>query len=119
MIILIGESGSGKTSILNELLKNGYRDNDVFIQRDLNIQETRDRAQEQGIDTIKCFYIFVPAEERTKRMLTRGDSFESIQRIMEMENDKLKNAKEVADFVIENKVLEDAVEEIMRLDKGE
>lgn len=62
---------------------------------------------------IISFYIHVPAEERTKRMLARGDSIESIQKRLEIDSEKFKNAKEVADFVIENKVLEDAVSEIL------
>lgn len=119
MIILIGESGSGKASIRNELIKRGYRDDEVCIQMDSSIEDVKNKAKEQGFDTVKTIYISVPAEERTKRMLTRGDSVESIQRIMEMENEKFKNAKDIADFVVKNDVLQDAVEEIIRLDRGE
>lgn len=175
MIILIGESGSGKTSILNELIKRGYKkatnhttrpiredevenpeyvfvskeefnrmwdegkllqrtefdgeyygisteslqDDVVCIQIVSSIQDVKNRAKEQGFDInkIKCFYISVPAEERTKRMLSRGDSIESIQRRMEIDSEKFKGVKDVVDFVVENVKLEDVVNEIIRLDK--
>ncbi len=138
MIILIGESGSGKTSILNELVKREYKkaefdgeynaintdslkDDVVCIQIVSSIQDVKNRAKEKGFDInkIKCFYISVSAEERTKRMLLRGDSLDSIQRRMEIDNEEFKNAKDVADYVVKNDVLEDAVEEIIRLDRGE
>ena len=171
MIILIGESGCGKTTILNELEKmglqkainhttrqrrsgeeqnaeylfvtkeefeqmwtdgkllqraefngeyygistNSLKDNVACIQIVDSIADVKKRAQELGYGNIKIttFYIYVPAEERTKRMLARGDSIESIQKRLEIDNEKFRNAKEVADFVIENKVLEDAVSEIL------
>ena len=59
------------------------------------------------------FYVHVPAEERTRRMLARGDSIELIQKRLEIDNKKFKNAKDVADYVIENKVLENALNEIL------
>lgn len=175
MIILIGESGSGKTTILNELVKRGYtkainhttrpmREEEaenpeyVFVSKDEfnsmwdegkllqraefnneyygmsveslkddvaciqiadSIKDVKARALELGFDNknIVSFYIYVPAEERTKRMLSRGDSIESIQKRLEIDNEKFKNAREVVDFVVENNILEDAVEEIIRLDK--
>lgn len=175
MIILIGESGSGKTTILNELVKKGYKkavnhttrpiredevenpeyifvnkdefntmwdegkllqraefdgeyygigadslqDDVVCIQIVDSIKDVKNRAFDLGFDEnkITSFYISVPAEERTKRMLARGDSIESIQRRMEIDSEKFKCAKEVVDYVVENKVLADAVEEIIRLDK--
>ena len=170
MIILIGESGSGKTTILNELEKRGFQkainyttrpkrdegetseyqfvskeefekmweegkllqraefagenygisvdslqENVACIQIVDSIADVKKRAQELGLGNMKIisFYIHVPAEERTKRMLARGDSIESIQKRLEIDSEKFKNAKEVADFVIENKVLEDAVSEIL------
>lgn len=171
MIILIGESGSGKTTILNELEKRGYKkainhttrprrieeeqtseymhvtkeefeqmwtdgkllqraefngeyygistnslkDDVACIQIVDSIADVKKRAQELGLGDMKiiCFYIYVPAEERTKRMLLRGDSLEQIQKRLEIDSEKFKNAKEVVDYVIENKVLEDAVAEIL------
>ena len=81
----------------------------------MKIKCLKQRVQELVLDNMKIisFYIYVPAEERTKRMLTRGDSIESIQKRLEIDNEKFKNAKEVVDYVIENKVLEDAVNEIL------
>ena len=175
MIVLIGESGSGKTTILNELVKRGYKkainhrtrpiredeeenpeyifvnkdefnnmwDNGKLLQRaefdneyygmsveslkdDVvciqiadSIKDVKTRAYELGFNekNITCFYIYVPAEERTKRMLSRGDSIDSIQKRLKIDNEKFKNAREVVDFVVENKVLEETVEEIIRLDK--
>lgn len=175
MIILIGESGSGKTTILNELEKRGYKkaknhttrpkreeekENSeyIFITKDEfnnmwdegkllqraefnneyygiasnslredvaciqivdSIADVKAKAFELGFDdrNITCFYIYVPAEERTKRMLARGDSIEAIQKRLEIDNEKFKNAKEVVDYVVENKVLQEAVDEIIALDK--
>ncbi|MBR6033243.1 MAG: AAA family ATPase [Clostridia bacterium] len=175
MIILIGESGSGKTTILNELEKRGYkkainhttrakrpgeennaeyvfttkdefntmwdegkllqraefnneyygissdsiRDDVACIQIVDSIADVKERAKELGLGDKKIvtFYISVPAEERTKRMLLRGDSLDSIQKRLEIDNEKFKNVKEVVDFTVENDILEDAVNEIIRLDK--
>ena len=121
MIILIGECGSGKTSILNELIKNGYSKDDVVcLKTDQSIDDVKEKAAELGFDAenIKSFYIFVPAEERTKRMLSRGDSIETIQMRMKIDSEKFKGAKETADFVIKNEILEEAVNEIIKLDRG-
>lgn len=172
MIILIGESGSGKTTILNELEKRGYKkainhttrpkrdgekqnseylfvtkeefeqmwtdgkllqraafngeyygistnslkDDVACIQIVDSIIDVKKRAQELGLENMKIvsFYIHVPTEERTKRMLSRGDSIESIQKRLEIDNEKFKNAREIVDYVIENNVLEDAVNEILQ-----
>ena len=94
---------------------NSLKDNVACIQIVDSIADVKKRAQELGLGNMKIisFYIHVPAEERTKRMLARGDSIESIQKRLEIDSEKFKNAKEVADFVIENKVLEDAVSEIL------
>lgn len=175
MIILIGESGSGKTTILNELEKRGFqkainhttrpkreeekekaeyvfvtkdqfndmwdegkllqraefnneyygissaslRENVACIQIVESIADVKSKAFELGFDerNITCFYIYVPAEERTKRMLARGDSIEAIQKRLEIDSEKFKNAKEVVDYIVENKVVAEAVEEIIKLDK--
>lgn len=171
MIILIGESGSGKTTILNELVKRGFqkainhttrkkrdkeeqndeylfvtkeefeqmwtdgkllqraefngehygisvnslKDNVVCIQIPDSVTDVKKRAKEFGMQNMKIitFYVHVPAEERTRRMLARGDSIELIQKRLEIDNKKFKNAKDVADYVIENKVLENALNEIL------
>ncbi len=175
MVILIGESGSGKTTILNELEKKGYKkavnyttrakreeekteseyefiskdefnnmwdegkllqraefENEYYgisidslrpevacIQIASSIADVKNRAIELGFDNnkITSFYISVPAEIRTKRMLERGDSIDSIQKRIETDSEKFKNAREVVDYVIENDILENAVNEIIKLDK--
>lgn len=175
MIILIGESGSGKTTILNELEKRGFgkavnhttrakreeekesteykfvtKDefNDMWDEGKLlqraefnneyygissdslkedvaciqivdSIKDVKSKAFELGFDekNITCFYIYVPAEERTKRMLARGDSLEAIQKRLEIDSEKFKNAKEVVDYIVENNVVQEAVDKIIELDK--
>lgn len=172
MVILIGESGSGKTTILNELEKRGFkkainhttrprrkneeqnseylfvtkeefeqmwtdgkllqraefngeyygistnslRDDVACIQIVDSIADIKQKAKELKMENMKtiCFYIYVPAEERTKRMLARGDSLESIQERLRIDNEKFKNARNVVDYVIENNILEDAVNEILK-----
>lgn len=174
MIILIGESGSGKTTILNELEKRGFQkainyttrpkreagetseyqfvskeefekmweegkllqraefagenygisidslqENVACIQIVDSIADVKNRARQLGLSNLKiiCFYIHVPPEERTKRMLTRGDSLEAIQKRLEIDSVKFKKAREVVDYTIENNVLEHAVNEIIQLAK--
>lgn len=172
MIILIGESGSGKTTILNELEKRGFRkainhttrpkrnENETteykFITKEEfekmwsegkllqraefsgeyygistdslkedvaciqivdSIADVKQRAKQLGLGDMKIvsFYIHVPAEERTKRMLSRGDSLESIQKRLEIDSVKFKQAREVVDYTVENNILEQAVDEIIKL----
>lgn len=176
MIVLIGESGSGKTTILNELEKKGFqkaidyttrsrRQDDVMateyrfiskkefeqlwqegklLQRAVynnefyglsaeaiqeentcciqivdSIVDIKAKLQELGITNkrIVVFYIYVPAEERTKRMLARGDSIDKIQERLALDKEKFKDAKKVSDYIIENKILEEAVAQIITLAK--
>ena len=170
MIILIGESGSGKTTILNELEKIGYKkainhttrpkrktddelneykflskeefnkmwsegkllqraefNNEFYgistdsLKSDIacisitdSVKDIKERVEELKIKDvdIKTFYIYVPEEERINRMLKRGDSMEAINKRLEIDKEKFIEAKEVADYVIENINLEDAVKEI-------
>ena len=172
MIILIGESGSGKTTILNELEKRGFRkainhttrpkrnENETteykFITKEEfekmwsegkllqraefggeyygistdslkedvaciqivdSITDVKQRAKQLGLGDMKIvsFYIHVPPEERTKRMLSRGDSLESIQKRLEIDSVKFKQAREVVDYTVENNILEQAADEIIKL----
>jgi len=172
MIVLIGESGAGKDSILNELEKIGYkrainyttrakRNNDadqknlVFITKQefekmwnnnklanraefnnefygiaseslkedgvaiaitQSIKDIKEKIREQNLDVnLKCFYIFVSEEERIKRMKNRGDSEENIEKRIEIDREKFKNAKEVVDYTIENIDLKEAVNNIRKL----
>ncbi|MBR6504980.1 MAG: AAA family ATPase [Clostridia bacterium] len=171
MIILIGESGSGKTTILNELEKRGFKkainhttrpkrktDDELneykFLSKDeFNkmwdegklLQRAEFNSEFYGISTdslkpdvacvsitdsvkdikrrvedleikdvdIKTFYIYVPEEERINRMLKRGDSMEAINIRLEIDKEKFTEAKEVADYTIENVNLEIAVNDII------
>lgn len=171
MIILIGESGSGKTTILNELEKRGFKkainhttrpkrktddelneykflskeefnkmwDEGKLLQRaEFNnefygistdslkpnvacvsitdsVKDIKNRVEELKIKDvdIKTFYIYVPQEERINRMLKRGDNLETINRRLEIDKEKFKEAKKIADYTIENVFLEDAVSKII------
>ena len=170
MIVLFGESGAGKDTILNELVKKGYekaknyttrekrqgdendnnlnfvskekfeelwksgklaqraelngqfygisidslKDNVVLISITKTIQDLKNKIKELNITSInfKTFYISVPKEERIKRMEKRGDSKQSIQERLKTDEEKFKDAKKVADYIIENNNLEKAVGEI-------
>jgi len=171
MIILIGESGSGKTTILNELEKMGFKkaknhttrpkrktddelneykfltkeefnkmwDEGKLLQRaEFNnefygistdslkpniacvsitdsVKDIKKRVEELKIKDvdIKTFYIYVPQEERINRMLKRGDSADAINKRLEIDKEKFKEAKEVADFTIENVDLKRTVNDIV------
>lgn len=174
MIILIGESGSGKTTILNELEKRGFKkainhttrpkrnegetaeynfitkeefekmwsegkllqraefDGEYYgistdslnedvacIQIVDSIADVKQRAKQLGLGDMKIvsFYIHVPPEERTKRMLSRGDSLESIQKRLEIDSAKFKQARDVVDYTVENNILQQAVDGIIELYK--
>ena len=95
------------------------REDVACIQIVDSIADVKKRAKELGKESMKIvsFYIHVPPEERTKRMLARGDSLDSIQKRLEIDNVIFKNAKDVTDYVVENDVLEKAVDEIISLAK--
>ena len=171
MIILIGESGSGKTTILNELEKRGFKkainhttrakrktddelneykfltkeefnkmwnegkllqraefNNEFYgistdsLKPDIacvsitdSVKDIKKRVEELGIEDvdIKTFYIYVPEEERINRMLKRGDNIEAINKRLEIDKEKFLEAKNVADYIIENVHLETAVNDII------
>jgi len=171
MIILIGESGSGKTTILNELEKRGFKkainhttrakrktddelneykfltkeefnkmwnegkllqraefNNEFYgistdsLKPDIvcvsitdSVKDIKKRVEELGIEDvdIKTFYIYVPEEERINRMLKRGDNIETINKRLEIDKEKFLEAKNVADYIIENVHLETAVNDII------
>lgn len=171
MIILIGESGSGKTTILNELEKRGFKkainhttrpkrktDDELneykFLSKDEfnkmwdegrllqraefnnefygisidslkpniacisitdSVKDIKNRVNELKIKDvdIKTFYIYVTEEERINRMLKRGDRIEAINKRLEIDKEKFKEAEKVADYIIKNIYLEDTVNEIV------
>jgi len=171
MIILIGESGSGKTTILNELEKKGFKkainhttrpkrktddelneykflskeefnkmwnegkllqraefNNEFYgisidsLKTDIacisitdSVKDIKKRVEELNIKNvdIKTFYIYVPEEERINRMLKRGDSLEAINKRLEIDKEKFREAKTVADYIIENIELDTAVSSIL------
>ena len=48
-----------------------------------------------------------------RRMKNRGDSISSIQKRIEIDKEKFQHAKEVADYIIPNKNVAEAVEDIL------
>ena len=176
MIILIGESGSGKTTILNmleelgfekainhttrkprenekdtkeykflskeefntmwnngELLQraefngeyygistNSLKKNGVCISIVDSVKDIKNRAKELKKTDVKIItiYVYVNEQERIKRMKAIGDSEESIQTRITLDMEKFAKAKEVADFVIENINVNDAVKEIIKIAKN-
>ncbi len=176
MIILIGESGSGKTTILNKLEELGFEkainhttrkprenekntkeykflskeefnkmwDNGELLQRaEFNgeyygistsslkengacisivdsVKDIKNRAKELNITNVKIttIYVYVNEQERIKRMEARGDSKESIQKRITLDREKFEKAKKVADFVVENINVDEAVKEIVKIVKN-
>lgn len=176
MIILIGEGASGKTTILNELEKKGYKKainyttrvpreeenllneyrfikkeefetlwnegkllqknefneewygidlssiekESAFISIKDSIQDIKDKLKVIGKLDLNpiCFYIHVSPEERTKRMLKRGDSLDYIQKRVAIDKEIFKQVDLVADYIVENIELEKTVEKIINLYKN-
>lgn len=175
MIILIGESGSGKTTILNKLVELGFEkainhttrkpreneentkeykflskeefnkmwDNGELLQRaEFNgeyygistsslkkngvcisivdsVKDIKNRAKELNMEDVKIItiYVYVNEQERTRRMEARGDSADSIQTRITIDREKFAKAKEVADFIVENIDVDEAVKEILKIAK--
>jgi guanylate kinase len=162
MLVLIGEGGSGKTTILEELEKRGFRKADNYTTRDKRkkendeykfitkeefeklwkenklLQRAEFNREYYGIsadsakkntacilitDVLKelkekhipmtSYYISVPKEIRIERMINRGDSKEEIEVRINNDKDKFKDAREIADYTIENIDLQQAVDKII------
>lgn len=176
MLILIGESGSGKTTILNKLVERGFekainhttrppRDNEEntkeykFISKDEfnamwdngellqraefnneyygistsslkdnvvcisivdSVKDIKERSKELNIKNVKIItiYVYVNEQERIKRMRQRGDTEENIQTRLILDREKFINAKEVADYVVENIDVDKTVDKIIELTKN-
>ena len=175
MIILIGESGSGKTTILNKLVERGYekainhttraprenelesgeykfitkakfnemwdngellqraefnneyygistsslKDNVVCISIVNSVKDIKNRARELNMKEVekKTVYVYVAEAERIKRMKNRGDINDSIQTRLKIDREKFRDAKAVADFIVENNDIDETVNKIIELTK--
>ena len=58
-------------------------------------------------------YLQVDEQERLRRMLQRGDSVKAVMDRLENDHIKFSNAKSVADYVVENTDIEQAVSTIL------
>ena len=78
------------------------------------VKDVKNKAKELGKNPqILTFYIEVDEQERMRRMKNRGDSISSIQKRIEIDKEKFQHAKEVADYIIPNKNVAEAVEDIL------
>lgn len=88
--------------------------NVVCIQIVDTVKDVKNKANELGKNPqILTFYIEVDEQERMRRMKNRGDSISSIQKRIEIDKEKFQHAKEVADYIIPNKNVAEAVEDIL------
>ena len=74
---------------------NSLKDNVVCNQIPDSVTDVKKRAKEFGMQNMKIitFYVHVPAEERTRRMLARGDSIELRQKRWKLITKSLKMLK--------------------------
>lgn len=86
----------------------------MIVQSILDVKNTIQRLNLKNVK-LKSFYIYVPEEERVKRMTKRGDSIEAIQKRLMLDKEKFKNVEKVADYTVENKNLEETVQKILKL----
>lgn len=90
-------------------------DNNVAcIQIVDTVKDVKNKAKELGKNPqILTFYIAVDEQERMRRMKNRGDDIEAIQKRIEIDREKFQNARDVADYIIPNKNVAEAVEDIL------
>ena len=90
-------------------------DNNVAcIQIVDTVKDVKNRAKELGKNPqILTFYIAVDEQERMRRMKNRGDNISSIQKRIEIDRKKFQQAKDVADYIIPNKNVAEAVKDIL------
>lgn len=96
------------------------RENVACIQIVNSVKDVKDKAKSMHMENIKMLTVYVKTseEERIKRMLKRGDSREYIDTRIKIDEEKFKNAEEVADCTVENINLNDTVEQIINLYKN-
>lgn len=89
----------------------------VFISIVNAVKDIKERLEELNITDMKpvCFYISATPEERTKRLLKRGETIGYIQTRIAIDREKFEKVNEVADFVIENTNVDAAVNKIIEL----
>ena len=90
-------------------------DNNVAcIQIVDTVKDVKNRAKELGKNPqILTFYIAVDEQERMRRMKNRGDTIEKKKKRIEIDREKFQNARDVADYIIPNKNVAEAVKDIL------
>ncbi len=86
----------------------------MIVQSILDVKNTIQRLNLKNVK-LKLFYIYVPEEERVKRMTKRGDTREEIQKRLMLDREKFKNVKKIVDYTVENEKLEETVQKILKL----
>lgn len=96
------------------------RENVACIQIVNSVKDVKDKAKSMHMENIKMLTVYVKTseEERIRRMLKRGDSREYIDTRIKIDEEKFRNAEEVADYTVENINLNDTVEKIINLYKN-
>lgn len=101
-----------KQEMEDKLAKNDV----IFVITDINgVMQIKKRYPEEA----KVIFIYAPVDVLRKRMEKRGDSEENInKRIQHLFDSGELDNDQYADLVVENRVLEQAVEEIFRFIKA-
>lgn len=172
MIVLTGESGSGKSTVEKELRKRGFnkiisyttrepriKDGEIdgvdyhFVSKDTyfdmldsgkfaeNVEYNGNYysiAKEDCLDdtivvvepnglkqlkqcndiNVKAFYLKVPRDIRESRMISRGDSLESVKRRLELDDEHFKEVEELCDYTITSLTLDETVNQILKVMGG-
>ena len=80
------------------------------------IGDIKNKAKELKNDIdIKVFYISVPEDIRIKRMQKRGDSREEVERRLKIDREKFRDAKRIADYIMDNEDSYKTVDKIVEI----